>query len=135
MAYYDALIAKWATLTPGTTAAKLTQLSAITVAGAPIKAVLTPSQILNACVPADIAALTPAQVTLLTLILQGSTVDASQGTTVRAAAVAIFTGKVTTLAQLGALVAPFDAPALPWWTTAGLSSPVSQADLTAAGLS
>jgi hypothetical protein len=30
MAYYDALIAKWATLTPATTAAKLAQLNAST---------------------------------------------------------------------------------------------------------
>lgn len=140
MAYYDALITKWATLTPGTTAAKLAQINALAVAtGVPAKAMLAPSAILNACVAADLASLTTAQVTLLTLLLQGSQVDASVGTTVRAGIVAVFTGKPTTISQLGSLVAPFDSPTLPWWQTpvaqsgGGLSGPVTQADLTAAG--
>lgn len=134
MAYYDALITKWATLSPGTTAQKLAVLNAITVAkGSANPAILTPSQIVNACVPADIASLTTAQVTLLTLLLQGSAVDASAGTTVRAGVIAIFTGKVTTLSQLAALVAPFDNPTIPWWQSAGLSGQVSLADLAAAG--
>lgn len=140
MAYYDALITKWATLTPGTTAAKLAQINTLIVAtGVPIKAILTPSQILNACVAADIASLTPAQVALLTLLLQGSTVDGSQGTTVRAGIQAIFAGKTQTLTNLGALVAPFDSPTLPWWQATvaqgggGLSSPVSLNDLGSAG--
>lgn len=140
MAYYDALIAKWATLTPGTTAQKLVQINALTVlTGVPVKAVLTPSQILNACVAADIASLTTAQVTLLTLLLQGSTVDASIGTTVRAGVVAVFSGKATTLAQLGALVVPFDTPTMPWWQAplalngGALNSQVGPADLLIAG--
>jgi hypothetical protein len=33
MAYYDAFVTKWATLAPGTTAAKLAALNALTVAG------------------------------------------------------------------------------------------------------
>lgn len=139
MAYYDALITKWATLMPGTTAAKLAQINALTVPkGSPNPAILTPSQILNACVSADIAALTTAQITLLTLLLQGGTVDASSGTTVRAGIVAIFTGKPS-LTNLAALVAPFDSPTIPWWQAAvaqgggGLSGPVSGGDLAGAG--
>src|ERR1035437_7890717 len=116
MADYTALIAKWATLTPGTTAQKLAQINTLTVPrGSVLPAILTPSQIINACLAADIASLTPAQVTLFTLLLQGSQVDASVGTTVRAGIVTIFSGKATTIAQLTALVAPFDSPTIPWW--------------------
>lgn len=139
MAYYDALIAKWAQGS-GTTTSKLAQINALTVAtGVPVKAILTPSQILNACVPADIASLPAAMITLLALLLSGSAVDASIGTTVRVGIQTIFAGKATTLAQLGALVAPFDAPTMPWWQATvaqgggGLSGPVSLADLAAAG--
>jgi hypothetical protein len=137
MAYYDALIAKWATLN-GTTAQKLAAVNALTVAS-PQKALLTPSAILNAIVPSDLAALTSAQVAMLTLILQGATVDASAGTTIRAAAQNIFSGKATTLANLGALVAPYDNATIPWWQATvaqgggGLNSSVSNNDLVAAG--
>jgi hypothetical protein len=139
MAYYDALVVKWATLT-GTTDQKLTSINALTVAkGSANPAILTPSQIINACVPADIASLTSAQVTLFTLLLQGGTVDASVGTTVRAGIIAIFTGKTTTMNQLGALVAPFDSPTIPWWQATvtqgggGLSGPIGPNDLIGAG--
>src|SRR4051812_16033633 len=98
--YYDALIAKWGTLTPGTTAAKLAQINAITVTGTAIKAILTPSSILNAIVFADLAALTQLQVTQLTLLLQGASVDASPGTSIRIGIQALFAGKTTTLANL-----------------------------------
>jgi hypothetical protein len=142
MAYYDALISKWATLTPGATAAKLAQINAITVtAGSAQKAMISPSAILNAIVFADLAALTQLQVTQLTLLLQGGTVDASAGTSIRAGIQALFAGKTTTLANLGALVAGYDTPVLPWWQATvaqgggGLVAPVQPSDLTQAGLS
>src|ERR1700681_3567899 len=108
MAYYTALITQWATLTPGTTAAKLAQINGLTVAGPTGKAVLAPSQILNAIVFADLAALTQLQVSQLTLLLAGSSVDASVGSTIRLGIQALFAGKATTLANLGALVSPLD---------------------------
>lgn len=139
--YYDALVAKWATLTPGTTVAKLAQINAATVAGPPVKAMLSPSLILNAIVFADLAALTQLQVTQLTLLLAGSSVDASAGTSIRAGIQALFAGKTTTLNNLAALVAPYDSPAIPWATASlaagggGLVAMVQPSDLTQAGLS
>lgn len=120
-------------LTGLTTANKLVAINGWTVPASAQKAVLTPSAIINAIVPADLAALTTAQVTLLSLCLQGSTVDASVGTTVRAAIQAIFAGKTTTLNQLGALVAPFDSPTQLWWVANGYTGAISPSDLTAAG--
>ena len=134
MAYYDALVAKWATLSPGTTQQKLTQINALTVA-APQKALLSPSAILNACVFADLAGLTQLQVSQLTLLLAGSSIDASAGTSIRLGIQTLFAGKATTLANLAALVAPFDNATIPWWQSAGYTSAISAGDLTAAGLS
>lgn len=136
---YDALIAKWATLN-GTTQAKLDAINALTVpTGVPTKITLAPSAILNAIVFADLAALTQLQVSQLTLLLQGEQVDVSVGSTIRTGIVALFAGKATTLAALGALVAKADIPTLPWWQASvaqnggGLTSPVGMNDLIMAG--
>lgn len=140
MAYYDALIAKWGTLS-GTTAQKLAAINSATVqTAAQGTAVVTPSQVLNAIVFADLAALTQLQVAQLTLLLSGSMIDASKGSSIRTGIQALFAGKATTLANLAALVAPADTPLLmPWWKVpvaqggGGLNYPVLDSDLTAAG--
>ena len=134
MAYYDAFIARWATLNPGTTAAKLAQLNAQTVT-VNNKALLQPSDIINAIVFADLVALTQLQVSQLTLLLQGSSIDASAGTSIRAGIQALFSGKATTLSNLAALIAPFDNVNIPWWESAGYTRPFVLADCTAAGVS
>lgn len=72
------------------------------------QALLTPSQILNAIVFADLAALTQLQVSQLSLLLAGGLVDASVGTVIRLGIQTLFAGKTVTLASLGALVAPYD---------------------------
>ena len=152
MAYYTALITAWngatqpptgvtgTALTGLTTANKIIAVNGWTIIGPSIPAIFSASTILNACVAADIASLTTAQVTLLTLMLSGGDrVDGSKNTTVRAAIQAIFAGKTTTLTNLGALVAPYDSPVIPWWSAtvanggAGLTSVVSAQDLAAAG--
>lgn len=143
MANYAALVAKWATLTPGTTQQKLDQINALTVAGTAVPAVIPPNKIVNAIVPADLIALATPQLLALLIILWGSTggVDGSPGTTTREAFKLIFVGKAATLAALNALVLPFDTPQVPWWQApvpaggGGLSSPVNNNDLLAAGLS
>jgi hypothetical protein len=127
MAYYDALVAAWnsatqppagvsgTALTGLSTANKLIAVNAWTVKGSPTKALLAPSAILNAIAFADLAALTQLQVSQLTLLLAGTSIDASVGTSIRAGIQALFAGKTTTLANLAALVAPFDSgPTLSW---------------------
>lgn len=147
MAYYTALVNAWnsvtqppagvtgSALTAGmTTAQKLAAVNAWTVAtGVPIQAIFTPSQVLNACAAADLNALTTAQVGLLSLLLAGGSVDASQGKPIRAQVQTIFAGKATTLANLAALVASYDSPRQLWWQANGYTSPISTDDLVAAG--
>lgn len=147
MAYYDLLIAAWNNPTqppPGvtgqaltglTTAQKIAAVNAWTVAGTPAKAILSPSSILNAIVFADLAALTQLQVSQLNLLLAGSSVDASAGTTIRLGIQQLFAGKTQTLINLGALVAPFDSPTVLWWQANGYPSPFHLTDATNAGLS
>lgn len=139
MAYYDALIAKWGTLS-GTTAAKLTAVNALTVAS-PQPAVLLINKVVNAIVAADLIGLTTNQLLALQIILFGnSSVDGSPGTTVRAVFQSIFTGKTTTLGNLSTLVSPFDNATIPWWQATvaqgggGLLGAVGQGDLDKAGL-
>jgi len=121
----------WGTLNPGTTVQKLTQLNAMTVA-TPLKAFPTMSQVINACVAADVSALTAVQLSMLNLIVANQ-VDCSPGTTGRSVIQTIFSGKATTLANLSALMATFDNATVPWWQAHGFGGPIIQNDLIAAG--
>ncbi len=134
MAYYDALIAHWPTLTPGTTAAKLAQLNGQTVAGAAVPAFLDVNAIINAILPADLLSLSAIQLQQMQFVLQGrGTVNASAGTAVRNVFSSIFSGKATTLAALTALITPYDTPSVPWWRFNGYPGPLDANDLVAAG--
>jgi hypothetical protein len=152
MAYYTALINAWnsatqppagvtgTALTGLTTAQKLIAVNAWTVAGPAQKAIISVNAIINAVTSTDLLALTVTQLQVMTLLLAGGgSVDASPGTTVRAVFQSIFASKTTTLANLTALVAPFDNPMIPWWQATvaqgggGLSSLVNGNDLVAAG--
>ena len=126
-------------LTGMTTDQKIAAVNAWTLPN-PQPANVAPTSIINACQTADVSALTTAQTTLFTLLLQGQSVDASVNTTVRNSLEAIFAGKTQTLAQLNALFAPYDNATEAWVTTpaanggAGLTGTVSSNDTAAAGL-
>lgn len=141
MAYYDALITKWATLTPGTTAAKLAQINAITVAG-PAAALLIPTyRLFNVIDPTEFGALSAALQQRVRDMLGMGTIDASTGTNTRALLQSIFTvgAAPTTRTAIIALANSIESTTIPWWQATvaqgggGLSSPVSNADLAAAG--
>lgn len=140
MAYYDALITKWGTLTPGTTAAKLAQINAMTVTGAAIPMIIPTYKIYNLIDATEFGALTAANQQLVRDILGMGTVDGSPGTSVRARMVAIFTNAAgATRVALAALAATYDSPSIPWWkgTIAqgggALNGPVAPSDLVQAG--
>lgn len=134
MAYYDSFKAKWATLT-GTTASKLSQINALVVTGPAVPAIVSPSQILNTIVFADLAALTQLQISQLSCLLSGTSIDASPNTTIRLGIQALFAGKTTTLQALAALAAKYDAPQIPFYLSNGYSRPFDMGDVTAAGVS
>lgn len=152
MPYYTALISAWNNATqppPGvigtaltglTTAQKVAAVNAWKVA-APKPCLLTPSQIINACVFADLAALTQLQLTQFATLLSGAIVDASPNTPIRLGIQALFSGKTTTLQNLAALVAPFDNATADWcfsngYPTLGSAGPgnISLSDAANAGL-
>lgn len=136
MAYYDAFIAFWNTQSPGTTQAKLNAVNAATVA-VPQKALLTPNAVFNAIVLADYTGLTQlqqAQLANLLSVSNGGNIDGSSGTLVRSWFASVFAGK-TSLANLNALVAPFDNAVEPWWQANGYPRAFDLGDVAAAGVS
>lgn len=139
MAYYDALITKWATLTPGTTAAKLTQINAITVPGSiPTTILSSGADIINCIDWAEFNALTdPKQKNLLAMCaIPGQLLGGSGQLThmVPGMIVAYFPPAGATITALTAM-----AKALPWWQATvaqgggGLQAPVALSDLVQAG--
>jgi len=132
MAYYDALVAKWPTVSGATATDKLANLNAEMATGAAIAAMIPPTDIVNAIVPADLGALTDIELRRLTLALQGSAVDVSSGTNTRAFLVALFSGKPSA-ATLATLVAQYDTPQVSWPRANGYPE-ITMADLILAGL-
>lgn len=141
MAYYDALIAKWATLGAGTTAQKLAQLAAVTVAGPAAPLLIPTYRLFNAIDPTEFAALSAANQQRIRDILGMGTVDASTGTNARALLLSVFAAGSATRTAIVALANSIESTTLPWWQATvaqgggGLSSPVSAEDARAAGLS
>lgn len=141
MSYYDALIAKWATLSPGTTAQKLVQINALTVTGSvPTTFYTTGDAILNCINWTEFAALTAQQQNNLLGMCRvpGSLLGGSAQTShlVAGMILAYFNVAGATVAALTALA---QATVQPWWQATavqgggGLSSTVTPADLAAAG--
>jgi hypothetical protein len=120
-------------LTGQTTANKVIRVNAWTVA-TPKPALVDTTKVINAILPADFTALTALQLQQMQFLLQGKgTVDASPGTTIRAVFQTIFAGKATTLANLTALVTPYDNATKLWLVANGYNPPIGPSDLLAAG--
>ena len=141
MAYYTALISKWGTLAPDTTANKLIAINALTVTGAvPTTLYVTGAQLLNCINWTEFAALTTAQQqNLLSLCaVPGPLLGGSSNTSfvVDGMVLAYFNVAGATVAALTALA---KGTMTPWWQATvaqgggGLSSPVGLPDLAAAG--
>ena len=151
MAYYDALKAQWAALPAGdTTAQKLAAVNALTVAGpsidVPVSAVVgylaesskLASLLKYAAAPAATeAGVAAAELSAIIMCpnappfrTSNSTVAASVAGFLTALAADANSGLVA--ADVTALLA-LAATTLPWWQSAGYTSPISQGDLDAAG--
>lgn len=138
MAYYDALITKWGTLS-GTTQSKLDQINVLTVSGSiPATIYATGDQIANCIDWTEFNALTAARQTniLQLCAIHGQLLGGSANLShlLPGMIVAYFPGGGPTIIALTAL-----AKALPWWQATvaqgggGLSGPVGTADLALAG--
>lgn len=140
MAYYDALITKWGTLS-GTTAQKLAAINAITVTGSiPTLFRVSGSAILDCLNFAEFNALTTAQQsTILQLCaMPGQLLGGSASPLVGPLFASYYAGHLAG-PTITALTALAQATVQPWWQAGvaagggGLSSPVGTGDLTAAG--
>lgn len=135
MAYYDALVTKWGTLTPGTTANKLAQVNAATANGTATPMIVPTYKIYNLIVSSEFVALSASNQQLIRDILGMGTVDASPGTSVRARIIALFPNGTATFTALSALAATFDTPQVSWWSANGYPRAFDLGDIAAAGLS
>jgi hypothetical protein len=143
MAYYDALIAKWSTLT-GSTAEKLAQLNALTVPGqqraVPVLQVMTYLRTNNLWLPIKAAVATSAGAAAAVDYNSDPRVETIDVTlpivqSMLADLVAHNLLSAQNVADINALA----ATTIPWWQATvaqgggGLSSPVTSPDLVAAG--
>lgn len=137
MAYYDAMIAEWALLTPGTAAQKLAQINALTVTGSvPTSFFVTGAQLANCVNWGEFAVLTAQKQSNLMALFQvpGQLLGGSANTThlVDGMILDAFPVAGPTIANLTALA---QAAVLPWWQTNGYQRPFDLGDVSAAGLS
>lgn len=131
-AYYTALINEWALLTPGTTAAKLAQLNAMTVTGTiPTLTTITGLQFQACMVWSEYAAQTATiQATLNVLMLM----PAISGGTSSTFVAPMFTQIGATMPNTGTCLAALaKAIVQPWWQANGYLAPINNSDLVAAG--
>ena len=142
MAYYTALIAKWATLAPGSTQEKLVQLNAIKVTGPAVPMIIPTYQIYNLIDAAEWTSLSDANKQLVRDIMGMGTVDVSPNTHIRARMMAVFGVGTTTRSNLATLAATYDSPQIPWATATIAQGggalnvwPVTINELIGAGLS
>jgi hypothetical protein len=134
MAYYTALINEWALLTPGTTAAKLAQINAMTVTGTVPTLFNTTGAAIFSCLNyTEFLTLTTAQQTQLMQVLAiPGTLIGGSASTLGAWFVAIFAGKLAG-PTITALTALAQGAVQPWWQANGYTSPIDAADLVSAG--
>ena len=135
MTYYAALAAKWATLSPDTTANKLLALNNLTVTGTiPTTFYITGDKILNCINYAEFKALTAAQQSNVLALCRvpGNLLGGSSNTSfiVDGMIIDYFPGAGPTIAALTALA---QAATIPWWQSVGSNGPISLTDLIAAG--
>lgn len=136
MAYYDALITQWATLTPGTTAAKLAQLNAEPVTGTvPAVFTFTGQQLFNCLDWTEFSSLTAAQQTqILEVCAMPFVMTGGAASFVGKMFVAFYTGKLNGPTIL-ALTALAKAITQPWWAANGYPRAFDLGDISSAGLS
>ncbi len=141
MAYYDALVAKWATLT-GTTQQKLDQINALTITGSvPTSFFTTGAAVLNCIAYSEFKVLTDQQKSNLLnmLAIPGPLLGGSANTAFMVDGMIIDYFLANGPITMAALTALAKAAVMPWWQApvssggGGLNSPVSTNDLLIAG--
>lgn len=134
MAYYDALIAKWAQAPAGTNDQKLAWVNTQTVTGAAIKMLVSNTEIYNRTDRAEYNALTAVNQQVVQRNLSTPTVDFSLGSAMRTWWYNNFLAGSATRTNLAPYIAQFDTPQIPWWKSAGYPAPITGQDLVLAGL-
>ena len=118
MAYWDALVAKWAQAPAGTNDQKLTWVNAQTVTGPAIKMIVPATEIYNRTDRGEYDALTNLKQQPIQRNLALSTIDFLRQQHARAVADDI-PGRRENKTNLKPYTDSFDTPKIPWWQSAG----------------
>lgn len=110
----NALVTKWGTLNPALSIGERLDLINKATVKSDLPAMLPTQQILEALDPTEAVALTAPQASLLTAILTCQAINVGKGANGRALLQKLFAGKPTTLANLSALAAKYDAQDMLW---------------------
>lgn len=134
MAYYDALVSKWATLT-GTTASKLSQINTLTITGTvPTSFVVSGSQLLNCINWTEFSALTAAQQNnVLALCNNPSITGGSANASIIGPGMFLAYFSNHAGPTVLALIALAQSTVTPWWQANGYPGIFNTNDLVAAG--
>jgi hypothetical protein len=134
MAYWDALVAKWAQAPAGTNDQKLTWVNAQTVTGPAIKMIVPATEIYNRTDRGEYDALTNLKQQPIQRNLALSTIDFSPGSNMRALWLTTFPAGTKTQINLKPYTDSFDTPKIPWWQSAGYPHAITGQDLVSAGI-
>jgi hypothetical protein len=134
MAYYDALIAKWAQAPAGTNDQKLAWVNAQTATGAAIRMIVPNYEIYNRIDRAEYKALATTDESAVQRNLAVPTVDYSASGGLRPYFLTLFPAGSKTQQNLAPYIATFDTPTIPWWQSAGYPHPITGQDLVLAGI-
>lgn len=136
MAYYDAFVAQWVTLTPGATTAKLAQINAQTVTGSvPATFSITGAQLFTLMVWSEFAALAAdKQATIWNAmnLASAAPLTGGAGTTLGNLYLSAFAVNSQTITNFAAFAKGIVQP---WWQANGYPSPFNINDCNAAGVS
>jgi hypothetical protein len=139
MAYYDALVAKWAQAPAGTTQQKLDWVNAQVVVGAALPMKVPYTEIYNRLDRTQYNALSATNQSSVQRILAQQTIDFGPSSEARRQMYALFPSG-TSRTNLANYAATFDTPQVPWPTATlaqgggGLNAMVAMSDLKAAGI-
>ena len=134
MAYYDALVAKWAQAPAGTNDQKLMWVNAQTATGPAIKMLVPATEIYNRTDRGEYDALTNLKQQPVQRNLAIATVDFSSGGAMRALWLTTFPAGSKTQTNLKPYTDSFDTPKIPWWQSAGYPVAITPNDLVKAGI-
>jgi len=134
MAYYDALIAKWAQAPAGTNDQKLAWVNAQTATGPAVPMIVSYYELYNRIDRSEYEGLAATKQQSGQRILNVNPIDFGPASEARRQMLSLFPVATKTQQNLKPFTESFDKPTIPWAQSAGYPVPITPTMLVAAGL-